>query len=378
MKSINANVCILGIGLSGCSLALALLDKGYTGQIVMCEKEKSVNSHKTWCFWNERLIPQYLQDLIVKRWSSWNVSSQSRVQSHHVENSNLQYCCIRAKDFFDYALNRLSQAKNVSLLFGVNAKPLEGANNTAEAVTDNHRISANFGFDSRNAPQLPMKEGMYQCFAGAWIRSDKPLFDDSCAQLMSEMHSIGDGLEFTYKLPINQFETLIEVTRFSRNLVAVDDIKNNVLKCVNEAFNDSVRIIDWEGGILPMKVGANPNALSDNKQWIKMGVAAGQIRASTGYAFLTIQKFSAYAANRVLLNKRPTYQHTSALYEWLDKVFLRVLSQSPELAPTIFLSMINGTKPSQFARFMSESATISDVARIVFSMPKRPFIKAIW
>ena len=77
MDQLHVDIVTIGAGLASTSMALALLDQGYSGDILMLEKQSHVNTNKTWCFWGTNAVPEHLKPLIRKRWSCWQVSTET-------------------------------------------------------------------------------------------------------------------------------------------------------------------------------------------------------------------------------------------------------------------------------------------------------------
>ena len=64
-------------------------------------------------------------------------------------------------------------------------------------------------------------------------------------------------------------------------------------------------------------------------------------------------------------------------YEFLDKIFLRVLKKHPEKMPNIFYNMF-GTSYGIAIKFLSNKSNILEDLSIILKMPKRIFIKSIF
>ena len=63
-------------------------------------------------------------------------------------------------------------------------------------------------------------------------------------------------------------------------------------------------------------------------------------------------------------------------YQFLDKIFLRVLKKYPEKMPNIFFDMFN--VPSETViKFLSNKSSILEDATLINKMPKWIFIKEI-
>ena len=147
---------------------------------------------------------------------------------------------------------------------------------------------------------------------------------------------------------------------------------------IEDQLKDKFTIHSWEQGILPMDDKCFESRIENETTWHKIGISAGHIRASTGYAFVNIQKFCQAAAHSIVDNQTIQHRAYPKVYEWLDAVFLRVLQQNKTISPALFLKMADRTDAGQFARFMSEKATFGDLMTVIGAMPKRPFLRALW
>jgi lycopene beta-cyclase len=121
--------------------------------------------------------------------------------------------------------------------------------------------------------------------------------------------------------------------------------------------------------------GAN-NGSSD-LAWHKIGTAGGMMRAASGYAFSSIQRWSKAASLAIVTQQTDMPNPVPRTFEFLDAVFLRVLRAEPELAPMIFTRMMKGTSAAEFSRFMTENAELKDIVKVIKAMPKWPFLKAL-
>ncbi len=64
-------------------------------------------------------------------------------------------------------------------------------------------------------------------------------------------------------------------------------------------------------------------------------------------------------------------------YQFLDRVFLRVLEKHPEKMPNIFYNMFSASSDTVI-KFLSIKSTIFEDSRIILKMPKWIFIKNIF
>ena len=63
-------------------------------------------------------------------------------------------------------------------------------------------------------------------------------------------------------------------------------------------------------------------------------------------------------------------------YQFLDKIFLRVLKNHPQRMPEIFFKMFNGS-PKTVIKFLSNKSNFLEDLSIILKMPKWIFIKAL-
>ena len=100
-------------------------------------------------------------------------------------------------------------------------------------------------------------------------------------------------------------------------------------------------------------------------------------RLSTGYTFLNIQEHSRYIVNNIdNINKVKIFS-IGKKYQFLDKVFLRVLEKHPEKMPKIFFNMFK-TSSNTIIKFLSNKSNIIEDISIISKMPKLIFLKALF
>ena len=133
------------------------------------------------------------------------------------------------------------------------------------------------------------------------------------------------------------------------------------------------KIVYKELGAIPLFYPSNTNK---NKK-INIGTAGGMTRLSTGYTFLNIQEHSKYIRENIEnISKLENYE-ISKKYQFLDKIFLRVLRKHPEKMPDIFFKMFK-TSPNTVIKFLSNKSNFLEDLTIIFKMPKWIFIKALF
>ena len=64
-------------------------------------------------------------------------------------------------------------------------------------------------------------------------------------------------------------------------------------------------------------------------------------------------------------------------YQFLDKVFLRVLEKYPEKIPNIFFNMFSVSSDTVI-KFLSNKSNISEDISVILKMPKFTFVKSLF
>jgi lycopene beta-cyclase len=137
------------------------------------------------------------------------------------------------------------------------------------------------------------------------------------------------------------------------------------------------RIRREEHGILPMGL-PTPTPSADTT-YVRAGLLAGGARASSGYAFQRIQRWSETCAQSLAEGRGPRAHAADGwVLRRMDALFLQVLRHRPELAPTIFLAMFRQVAPARLARFMSDQGTLLDDLAIIAALPPGPFLRELF
>ena len=100
-------------------------------------------------------------------------------------------------------------------------------------------------------------------------------------------------------------------------------------------------------------------------------------RLSTGYTFLNIQEHSRYIVKNIDNINNAKIFSIGKKYQFLDKVFLKVLEKHPEKMPKIFFNMFK-TSSNTIIKFLSNKSNIIEDINIISKMPKLIFLKALF
>ena len=346
---------IIGGGCAGLSLAyeLEINHKLKDKSLAIIEKRKEYKRDKTWSFW--KVINHNFEDCVIKSWNNFSINTTQN--SHELNSIKFPYQSINSGKFYEKINLKLSSNPNVSFFKG-----LSEINSTNSII-----------FNSIFKGDLNKSE-YWQHFQGIEIETSKNIFDDEILNLMDFNCDQRNDVHFFYTLPFSKNRALIETTWLSdlkdQSLMDYDLQLENYIK--NNLGIQNYKINFTERGAIPLFY---PSVEKDNRL-INIGSAGGMTRLSTGYTFLNIQEHSKYLSKNIenITNKKK--YHLGKKYEFLDKIFLKVLKNNPEIMPDIFYKMFQNSA-NTVIRFLSNKSNIFEDLKIINKMPKIIFLKSL-
>jgi lycopene beta-cyclase len=370
---------ILGAGCAGLSLCHALLRRGVTGDILILDRKLEFLDDRTWCFWEVEPTP--FSHLASKRWYSWKVRAGDRetVQS----SGSYPYLCLSGADFYEAALEYISRHPNVSLGLGEEAEIVCGDSGVPRVSTSGGSYEGRAVLDCRGLPpgsplfEKAREEANWvpQKFVGVRVRAARPVFDASRCTLMDFSVSQKRGLRFAYLLPFSAEEALVENVYLSEADATPQEIRTEALEYLREEYGIGVeeyRVLKEESGYIPMTDYRFPRERATSVY--NVGMVGGETRPSTGYTFLRIQRYCDRLAESLVRGGGPPERGEARRYDVLDGLFLRLMRESPESCPELYLRMFERVPPDSMVRFLTERSSPLDEARLIRALPKMPFL----
>ena len=184
-----------------------------------------------------------------------------------------------------------------------------------------------------------------------------------------------DSVHFFYTLPYAKNKLLVETTWLS-NMSDISQknydvqIKDYVEKKLNIK---NYKVIYKEKGAIPLFYPTN----NKNLNKINIGTAGGMTRLSTGYTFLNIQEHSRYIRKNIENIANLKLFEIKKKYQFMDKIFLRVLKKHPLKMPDIFFRIFNSS-PKTAVKFLSNKSNFLEDLSIILRMPKWIFVKSLF
>lgn len=393
------DLAIIGGGCAGLSLARDLVKQangaGKVPRTIIIEPRAVYENDRTWCFWTQQpeplstplSIPSSTIDktLNIASWKRWNFSTSADSSLHEPGNDWL-YSCIPADNFYQDALTTIQSSEAIELRLGQKLHSIQqGVDSFLVRTTkDTFGGTAGDAFIAKNIIDTRPPEQAYdsalllQAFAGVEIESDAILFEPDRVGLMQDMASDRFGFKFNYLLPLSPTRVLIESTRFCRDQAAIAQLPSDLDWAIARYIgNSNYQVVRRERGVIPMGFKPGPSEVAPG--YVRVGTAGGAVRAATGYAFQRIQTWSQRCATKILQHEDPVaHPRDPFVIAMMDKLFLRVLRQHPQLGPELFMSLATNIDPASLVRFMSDQARPLDLLNIVLALPKQPFLHQLY
>jgi len=347
---------IIGGGCAGLSLAyeLEIHNKLDNKTLAIIEPRPEYKKDKTWSFW--RVAPHNFNDCVKKNWQNFSINVPNKTK--HLTCSTFPYQSIDSGLFYEKITNKLKKNKNVDFYKNINEISLENS----------------FIFDS--VPSIKTdNNNLWQHFCGVEIETKNNFFDDEIINLMDFDCDQRDSVHFFYTLPYAKNKALVETTWLSK---MNDNSQKDYDGQIKDYIKKHLKLKDYkitykEEGAIPLFYPSYTNSL--NK--INIGIAGGMTRLSTGYTFLNIQEHSKYIRKNIENINSTKIFEINKKYQFLDKIFLRVLEKNPEKMPNIFFKMFNGSSKTVI-KFLSNKSNFLEDLSIILKMPKWIFIKALF
>ena len=315
---------------------------------------KFTKNYKMWSFW--KVVPHNFDDCVKKNWENFSINIPGK--TNYLECKNYPYQSIDSGLFYQKINNRLKENKNISFF---------------KDITE---INTRNSFIFNSVPEIKKNHlNLWQHFCGVEIETKNNFFDEEIFNLMDFDCEQRESVHFFYTLPYSKNKALIETTWLSRmNDNSQKDYDNQIKEYIEKHLKiKSYEIYYKEEGAIPLFYPLYKN----EKNKINIGTAGGMTRLSTGYTFLNIQEHSKYIRENIKNISNTQRFEINKKYQFLDEIFLRVLSEHPDKMSDIFFNMFK-TSPRSVIKFLSNKSNFFEDLSIILRMPKLTFIKSLF
>jgi lycopene beta-cyclase len=368
------DIVFAGAGLAGLSLAARLAALPDPPRMLLVDPLQNDTSDRTWCHW--QLHESIFDDAITHRWQRWSVDKDHDQTA--VGSTDVPYVRIPSDRFRQIAWERIKACPRAEFLRGMSVASIEEVSDRAVVhLSDSRRIESSWVFDSRplQNDNVPWR----QIFRGLELHSSAARLDTGTVTLMDFQSAGPEGVRFFYVLPLDAHTALVEDTWLvpSHKTPAFSD--DAIVSYASKNLAQTHwQIRHQEEGNLPMGFSPSASSAVEKKRIIPWGTTAGAVRASSGYAFSRIQAASERMASAWQRTgyPDPAAVHGSAFLDWMDRVFLRAMTDQPERVPEYFARLFQRVAPDALVRFLESEPRPADILQVMRALPPGPFLRA--
>ncbi len=380
-STITCDVAIVGGGLAGSLIALALAEKRPEVDVRIVEGGETLGGNHIWSFFQADVAKAdrwLLDKLVCHAWPGYDVMFPA-----HSRGFKQPYYSIESERL-DVVVRAALPAERI-----LTGRKVSACSATAVVLTDGDRIEATGVIDARGAGDTSMLEVGWQKFVGREIEVpgghglERPLVMDATVA----QH---DGYRFVYCLPFSPTRVFVEDTYYS------DTPKLNV-GALNKRIEVYAAARGWtsegvnsvpreERGALPVTIAGDFDAYwrAGGAKVAKAGARAGLFHPTTGYSLPDAVRLAVRLAKTKDLSGAAlhdfTYQYAKAawdgrgFYRMLDAMLFR--AADPDQRYRI-LERFYRLRAGLIGRFYAGRSTTADKARTLMGKPPVPFWRAI-
>lgn len=377
----DAEIIVAGAGLAGSTVLrhLVQLPSMQEKDILIVDRDHSVASDKTWCFWSEE--DQFTESLVAHRWKTITLADLKGTYSHKLTETT--YKCIRSETYLGACRAEIDKHRNVRrLVADVNGFAADSSK--AVVQTSEGDLKATLVLQSVVKPQPVEKQRdpivLLQHFLGWEIEVDHDFFNTEEAMIMDFRTDQKHGFAFVYVLPYSNRHALVEYTLFTTSLLdrgeyetALRTYIRDVLKITEQHW----KTVRTEFGIIPMEDTLYPAWIE--RGVLNLGMNGGQSKPSTGYTFSRIQRYALEVAKRIATRSmQDLSQMSPKRFRFYDRLILWLLKEDPALVPDIFIRLFEKNGADRVFKFLNEDTHFGQELAIMASTRWRHFFRAIW
>lgn len=378
MQAYRPDILILGGGLAGGLVALALAERRPEIGLLLVEQGERLGGNHVWSFFGSDVAARDLwlvERLVVHGWDGYDVAFPA-----HRRTLPTSYHSITSERL-DYELRQTLPPR--AILTGATVAE---CGPTYAALADGTRIEAGAVIDARGVRLAGELAGGWQKFVGRRLELAGPhglerptVMDATVPQL--------DGFRFVYVLPFGEREVFVEDTYYATSAeLDPPELRRRIDDYCRERGWTPTQVLGEEAGILPVVTGGRFARFwrATGERTAKAGTRAGLFHPLTSYSLPDAVRFAVALADQRDLSAgalaRFAERHARA--HWKRGAFARRLGRMlfGAAAPGEryrVLERFYRLNPRTIERFYAGRTTRLDAARILAGRPPVPVGRAL-
>ncbi len=379
----TCDLAIVGGGLAGGLIALALAKKQPGLDVRIVEGADSIGGNHLWSFFASDIEEGnrwIVAPLVSYGWTHYDIAFPA-----HKRTLKSAYYSIESE-----RLDTVVRATLPPQALMTGRKVL-AASPTAVVLVDGDRIEAKGVIDARGPGDLSLLDLGWQKFVGMEFALDEP-HDLTHPIVMDATVPQIDGYRFVYTLPFSATRLFVEDTYYSdtpdlyRPKPGVggvggsnaDPIAERVLEYAAAHGWQTQHIVREESGVLPVTMGGDFEAYwqSGGNKVAKAGMRAGLFHPTTGYSLPDAVRMAALIATASDLSGAGLHSltHDFARKTWKERGFYRMLDKmlfraaDPDERYRV-LERFYRLNPQLVRRFYAGRSTLFDKVRVLSGKP---------
>lgn len=368
MQPDKIDIAILGGGLAGGLIALALAKLRPELRVTVIERGDSFGGNHVWSFFASDVAPEHewlVDPLVAARWDGYEVRFPA-----HQRRLTTPYRSITSE--------RLDRALRAALPSNALLTNAEVALADPEQVTlsDGRVLRAHGVIDARGAGAMPHMAGGWQKFLGQMLRLEHPHGLTRPVVMDATVEQI-DGYRFVYCLPFSATEVFVEDTYYAD--VPALDASALRLRIGAYAQRQGWRIAAVEReetGVLPVIARGDFAAFWPEGSLARAGAGAALVHPLTSYSLPAAVRFAADVAGLADLSGASLAQasYAWARAHWRQGSFYRMLARmlfgaaEPQRRYRMLERFYTLPEPL-IERFYAGRSTLADRLRILAGRP---------
>jgi len=380
------DIAIVGGGLAGGLIALALQRHTPDTRFVLIEAGKALGGNHRWSWFESDLDDAGKELLKPLRQTEWDKGYEVRFPTYR-RKLNTGYRSMSSSDFHEALSRILPQG---SLHFGRKATSIDAR---GVDLDNGSRIKARAVIDCRSFVPSEHLSGGWQVFLGRHMRLDqahgieRPVIMDASVDQVAP-HGNGGAYRFVYVLPLGAHDVFVEDTYYADDC----ELDRGALSaridqyCHENGWQDGVPA-GHEAGVLPVLTGGDFSAYQDEVRIEGVAVAGargGFVHPLTSYTMsLAVDNALAIAAEADLPGTQlAALMEARARKHWRSTRYYRLLGRflflaaDPERRVNIF-QRFYGLRPKLIERFYAARSSRFDRIRILWGSPPVSIPRAI-